>query len=67
MQKDNFRHKELILCNCRYVTKSEAMALIEQGRTFGYIVDETDATTGCGTCEEELLSMINNYINTKEV
>lgn len=65
MPKDNYRHKELILCNCRYVTKSEAMALIEKGKTFGYIVEETDATTGCGTCEKELRTMINTHIKSK--
>ncbi len=52
--------KDILICNCNEVYKSTIVEAIRSKglTTVQEIMDETDAGTGCGTCEDDLEAIL---------
>ncbi len=51
------------VCVCRSVTESEIRESVRSGhKTFEAVQMETDCSTGCGTCESQVRSIIESEL-----
>ena len=52
------------ICNCMEVSYSTIKKAIEDGaKTVDGIKEMTDASTGCGGCEEEIQEILDELLN----
>lgn len=56
-----------VICNCMDIYKSEIVAAIKEHglTTFEEVGEHTDAGTACGTCEEDILEILEE-VNGKK-
>lgn len=54
----------MIVCVCHNVSEREIKALLDEGLSLEEIVERTSASTGCGTCLEYLIEVIEDERTT---
>lgn len=55
------------VCVCRSVTEAEIRESVRNGHhTFEAVQEETDCSTGCGTCESQVRSIIASELSALE-
>lgn len=58
MSTETLNPAEEIICDCTGTTRSKVQTLFEQGLDFAAISRKTGVNTGCGGCEWEIESFI---------
>lgn len=67
MQNINELMRPRKVCLCKSVDKAELLKAVENGaRTLGQVVEKTGATTGCGTCIDEVKEIVCPAIERKK-
>ncbi|MCB1327465.1 MAG: (2Fe-2S)-binding protein [Spirochaetales bacterium] len=51
------------VCICRQVSEDDIRRAVERGaHTFEAVQQQTDCSTGCGTCEQAVRALIRRYL-----
>lgn len=61
---DNIQSKEQeseVICGCTGTTKEKVLSLIKQKADLDKISSATGATTGCGSCDAEIINLIDEH------
>lgn len=52
-----------VICNCMGVTDQDIEdAVISGDRTFEEVQERTQASTGCGQCEDDVRALVEKYV-----
>lgn len=58
--------EDVVICDCTGTTKGKILSLIEQNADLDKISSATGATTGCGSCDYEIITLVNKHSPSKE-
>jgi len=53
-----------VICDCTGTTKEKVLSLIEQNADLDKISSATGATTGCGSCDVDIVNLIDEHANS---
>jgi len=53
--------KPEVICDCTGTTKEKVLSLIKQKADLDKISSATGATTGCGSCDAEIIKLIDEH------
>lgn len=60
-------NKDKVICSCNNVTYQDIVEAINNGASsVEDVIKETSATTSCGMCENEVVSIVNSLLKSKE-
>ncbi len=65
MSVNDQENQSQIICDCTGTTHDKVLSLIAQGFDLDKISSATGATTGCGACDAEIMTLIVE--NTKTI
>ncbi len=55
-----------IICTCTGTTKQKVLSLIEQDADLDKIASATGAATGCGSCDVDIVNLIEEHSPTAD-
>jgi len=53
-----------IICDCTGTTKAKVLSLIKQKADLDKISSATGASTGCGSCDVDIINLIDEHSET---
>ncbi|HHZ71096.1 MAG TPA: (2Fe-2S)-binding protein [Methylococcaceae bacterium] len=64
MNSNDQEKQGLIICGCTGTTQEKILSLIAQGFDLDKISSATGATTGCGSCDAEIMNLMVEHTKT---